>query len=113
MNTDLETKPAQEEEAEEQRVVRCKACLHEITTPARAIQPHEHTFRNPAGYSFHLLRYGDAPGAADAGDATAEASWFPGHAWSFAICKQCHQHLGWWYTGDTRFVGLIATRVLR
>lgn len=98
---------------QQQKTVRCRNCEHEITKPSFAVQPHEHTFRNPAGYSFHVLCYSDAPGAAEAGDATDEATWFPGHVWTFALCKQCHHHLGWWYTGKTRFAGLIATRLIR
>jgi hypothetical protein len=96
-----------------QKDVLCKNCGFTITSPPFAIEPHEHTFRNPAGYSFHVLCYSDAPGAADAGNPTTEACWFPGYAWSFAICVQCHEHLGWWYVGPKRFIGLIATRLIR
>lgn len=109
VSIDLET----DEEIQTQKSVRCKNCGHVITSPALAIEPHEHTFRNPAAYSFHVLCYSDAPGAADAGDSTNEASWFPGYAWTFAICQQCHNHLGWWYSGRDRFAGLIATRLVR
>lgn len=100
-------------DAQTQKPVRCKNCGHAITSPPLAIQPHEHTFRNPGGYSFHVLCYSDAPGAINVGTPTAEACWFPGHAWSFAICGQCHAHLGWWYVGPTTFAGLIATRLMR
>ncbi|HEY9783994.1 MAG TPA: cereblon family protein [Candidatus Obscuribacterales bacterium] len=96
-----------------QKTVRCKNCEHVITSPSLAIEPHEHTFRNPAGYSFHVLCYSDAPGAAEVGDTTDADSWFPGYAWAFAICRQCHNHLGWWYRGSDRFAGLIATRLIR
>lgn len=101
------------EKVEEQKSVRCRNCQIEVTDPSFAIQPFEHTFRNPAGYSFHVLCYSDAPGALEAGEATAEASWFSGYQWTFAICIQCHNHLGWWYTGKSRFAGLIATRLIR
>lgn len=100
-------------DSQTQKVVRCKNCEHEITSPERAVEPHEHTFRNPSGYSFHVLCYSDAPGAVDVGDATNEASWFVGYEWTFAICAQCHYHLGWWYRGKDRFAGLIATRLIR
>jgi len=96
-----------------QKAVRCKNCDHVITSPALAIEPHEHSFRNPAGYSFHVVCYSDAPGAADAGEPTTEDSWFPGYAWTYAVCRQCHGHLGWWYHGKDRFAGLIATRLIR
>lgn len=96
-----------------QKSVRCKNCGFTITSPAFAVEPHEHTFRNPAGYSFHVLCYSDAPGAAETGDPTTADSWFANHAWTFAVCLQCHQHLGWWFNGSTRFAGLIATRLVR
>jgi hypothetical protein len=100
-------------ETNTQRTVRCRNCGEVVTDPALARQPHEHTFRNPAGFSFHVLCYSDASGAIDAGDPTTEATWFPGYAWSFAICKHCHHHLGWWFSGADRFAGLIATRLIR
>jgi hypothetical protein len=113
MQADISTDVKKEEEEEEQKAVRCKNCGYDITSPSLAIQPHEHTFRNPAGYSFHVLRYSDAEGAADVGECTTEASWFAGYAWSFALCRRCQTHLGWWYTGTGRFVGLIAQRLIR
>jgi hypothetical protein len=100
-------------EVKTQKTVRCRNCEHAVTSPSFAIEPHEHTFRNPAGFSFHVLCYSDAPGAADAGEPTTLACWFPGYAWTYAICKQCHGHLGWWYSGRDRFAGLIATRLIR
>jgi len=98
---------------ETKKTVRCKNCQFEITSPSFAIEPHEHTFRNPAGYSFHVLCYSQAPGAANVGDQTTDASWFPDYAWTFAVCVQCQNHLGWWYYGKDRFAGLIATRLIR
>lgn len=47
--------PKEKTGVESQKSVRCKSCGHEITDPAWAIEPHEHTFRNPGGYSFHVL----------------------------------------------------------
>ena len=101
---------------QDKAAVVCKECNQLVTFPEQAITvagKHEHTFRNPAGYSFHLLCYNQAPGALRAGEDTQEACWFAGYAWSFALCCNCHQHLGWYYTGPNSFAGLIATRVLR
>lgn len=109
----LEIEQDKDTDIETQRTVRCKNCGFEITSPSFAMDGHEMTFRNPEGYSFHVLCYSDAPGASDVGEATTEASWFPGHAWTFAICRQCKTHLGWWYSGPNRFAGLIATRLIR
>ena len=113
MSNSLSIENETTDQAEEQKSVRCRNCEYEITDPSWKIEPHEHTFRNPAGYSFHVLCYSDAPGAIEVGDATAEASWFAGYEWTFAVCTQCHNHLGWWYAGKSRFAGLIATRLIR
>lgn len=100
-------------ESKTQKSILCKNCGYAITSPALAVEPHEHTFRNPAGYSFHVLCFSDAPGAANLGSPTTEACWFPGYSWTFALCVQCQNHLGWWYTGKDHFAGLIATRLIR
>jgi hypothetical protein len=31
------------------------------------------------------------------GAASAEYSWFPGYAWTIALCAACAVHLGWRY----------------
>ncbi|MFN8607321.1 MAG: cereblon family protein [Vulcanimicrobiota bacterium] len=97
-------------------MILCKQCYQVVTHPEAAIQvagKHEHTFRNPAGYSFHVLCFSQAPGALESGEPTSEACWFAGYAWSFAVCLQCHHHLGWWYRGQGSFAGLIATRLIQ
>lgn len=97
--------------------VRCGSCRAEITLHSRAVRPagsHGHTFRNPAGYSWTIVCFSDAPGCAATGDLTTEASWFPDHAWCYANCSSCGRHLGWWFVGgDRSFVGLIVTRLAR
>lgn len=113
MKIGFSIEPEIEENTDEKKTIVCRNCEFEITSPEFATQPHEHTFRNPAGYSFHVLCFADAPGAAEVGDPTSEASWFAGYEWTFAICKQCQNHLGWWYHGRSHFAGLIATRLKR
>ncbi|MBX3171331.1 MAG: hypothetical protein KF760_28235 [Candidatus Eremiobacteraeota bacterium] len=111
-----ETNQQAQAKPQAQPVVLCKECHSVVTEPEAAIQVeggHEHTFRNPAGYSFHVLCYASAPGTIEVGAPTEAASWFPGYAWSLALCANCHQHLGWWYEGKSIFVGLIATRLVR
>lgn len=96
--------------------ITCRDCGHEVTRPCHAIEVggnHEHTFRNPGGYSFHVLCFREAAGALEAGLPTFDATWFAGYAWSFALCSACQTHLGWWYHGKDRFAGLIATRLIR
>lgn len=96
--------------------VLCRACSHSITNLRQAIEvggSHEHTFRNPAGYSFHVLCYRQAPGALRTGAPTTLDTWFPGYAWTYALCQQCQVHLGWFFQGEEGFAGLIATRLVR
>src|ERR1017187_1902930 len=89
-------------------LVLCRSCGHVITSDRAACAKdgrHEHTFRNPTGYSFHLLCFGEAPGCKFSGPPTDEATWFPGYAWNFALCAGCGTHLGWGYQGEESFVG--------
>ena len=95
----------------------CLACGHPVTRPKAAIEQggcHEHTFRNPAGYSFHVLCFSEAPGCLSEGHPSSEASWFAGFTWTFGLCQGCRTHLGWWYRrAEVTFAGLIATRLAR
>jgi hypothetical protein len=118
----VSAEPANTSQAEPQvspdKVVRCRACGHSLTQRSKAIVingSHEHTFRNPAGYSFHVMCFSDASGGQRAGEATSAASWFAGFDWCFALCGKCQTHVGWWYLGrdgsEESFAGLIATRL--
>ena len=44
---------------------------------------------------------------------TLEHTWFAGHEWSFCQCDRCGQHLGWFYSGQHEFAGLIKDRIVR
>ena len=73
---------------------------------------HEHTFRNPAGYSWTIRCFRDASGCTPAGPFTAEATWFTGYQWCLALCATCGCHLCWWFVGSApSFVALIAPRI--
>lgn len=95
--------------------IRCGRCKHGITAGRHAIEidgAHAYTFRNPAGWSFRIGCFADAPGAAAAGTATSEATWFTGYAWRFAHCSACGTHLGWWFVGGSdAFAGLVLARL--
>ena len=95
--------------------VRCARCRAVITRGALAVRPggaHEHTFRNPAGYSWTVRCFRDAAGCTTAGELSAEATWFAGYEWCFARCAACARHLGWWFVGSgPSFVALIAPRI--
>jgi hypothetical protein len=102
-----------------EKTVTCRGCGHTLTRSRWCLPvggSPEHTFRNPAGYSFHVVCYSQAPGCLNAGVPSSEATWFAGYQWSFALCSACHAHVGWWYQGarePSLFAGLIATRLVR
>ncbi|MDQ4098297.1 MAG: cereblon family protein [Actinomycetota bacterium] len=95
--------------------VRCAQCRALVTRGALAVArngAHEHTFRNPAGYSWTIRCFRDASGCTATGALTSEASWFPGYEWCYAPCAACGRHLGWWFVGSgPSFVALIARRI--
>jgi cereblon len=81
---------------------------------------------NPAGLVHDVLTVGEVfPNAvALEGDPSSEFSWFPGFAWTVAVCVRCRQHLGWQFTPEeatttrtgsgvprSRFFGLTRARV--
>lgn len=94
----------------------CRTCGQAIAVEdARiAVQgAHQHVFFNPAGLVFEIGCFQSAPGCAYHGEPTPEFSWFPGYAWSVALCSQCAAHLGWGYERDTHgFVGLILAQLV-
>jgi hypothetical protein len=102
-------------ESEHDDRVRCGQCQAVVTSGALAVErggAHEHTFRNPAGYSWTIRCFRDASGCTSAGTFTSEATWFPGHEWCYAPCATCGRHLGWWFVGSgPSFVALIVPRI--
>jgi hypothetical protein len=95
------------------RPIRCAQCGQPVTTADQRIDQSgatEHRFENPAGIAFRIGCFRRAPGCRPVGEATLAWTWFPGHAWSLALCSRCGTHLGWYYgpgaTGDD-FYGLI------
>ncbi|WP_138774301.1 cereblon family protein [Desulfohalovibrio reitneri] len=92
----------------------CAACGLPITRRVYAIERgggHRHTFANPHGLVFEVAVYGPAPGATGLGPRSHEFSWFPGHAWQVVVCARCNIHLGWRFTGETAFHGLLPSRL--
>ncbi len=102
--------------AEPDDSIRCARCRAVVTVGSLAVVragAHEHTFRNPAGYSWTIRCFRDAQGCTSQGAFTSEASWFSGYEWCFAPCVTCGHQLGWWFTGrGPSFVGLIGSRLL-
>jgi hypothetical protein len=68
---------------------------------------------NPFGLVFNIVCYSDASGVNSVGVPTKVATWFPGYAWTMGICKECTLHVGWWFQGEDKFIGLIVDRIIR
>ena len=107
----IEALSREEEAPVRDRRLLCKTCGHFITSSGRAVErsgSHIHVFSNPAGMTFRIGCFSSAPGCLTTGAATTEYTWFPGCAWSFALCGACMSHLGWFYeSGSSGFYGLI------
>jgi hypothetical protein len=93
----------------------CKLCGRYITSPNERIAmsgKNTHVFTNPAGYVFQIGCFSTASGCIITGEPTEEYTWFPSHAWSYALCAGCLEHLGWFYeSGTDSFFGLILNRL--
>lgn len=93
----------------------CRTCGQPIAHHRDRISvggTHVHALFNPMGVLFEVGCFAHASGCRFEGEFTFEFTWFPGHAWRFAFCRQCGTHLGWEYRGRTDgFVGLIMTEL--
>jgi hypothetical protein len=102
--------------SEHRRPICCRACSSEVTTvDARIVidGSHFHNFFNPAGIVYELHCFSHAKGCLITGQPTYEFTWFAGHAWSYALCRSCQTHLGWFYFGkSSSFFGLIRMRLI-
>ena len=114
MTTQTSTDPQVETlpKTQAQRPICCGKCA-QVVASRKNRRDREHTFRNPAGYSFHVVCFEKAEGCSLVGEAVREGTWFEGYAWTLAMCSDCGGHLGWSFgDGDeTSFFGLIATRL--
>lgn len=99
----------------EERAVVCAACNHALTKASARIEidgAHEHAFANPAGLTFRVACFREAPGCAGFGDESTVWTWFKGFAWRVALCGSCSEHVGWSYRSEaSSFFGLITTRI--
>lgn len=98
-------------------ILYCRQCNEPVTSKeerVRVLAKHYHSFPNPEGIVFEIGCFSLAPGCARQGRATEKYSWFPPHAWCFALCRSCKTHLGWFYeaAGKSSFYGLILDRLV-
>lgn len=92
----------------------CTRCGHVITRERDRTTlngRHTHTRVNPSGYVFHFGCFARAEGCLVIGPPMAEASWFPGSTWEYALCAACKTHLGWAFHGESDFFGLVLDRL--
>jgi hypothetical protein len=109
-----------DEEAERaqctRRAILCAKCRHRVTGEEQRIEvggSHTHRFFNPHGFLFHIGCFRQASGCGVRGAPTMEFTWFPGFAWSYALCGECGEHLGWCFQSmDSRFFGLVLNRLI-
>ena len=95
----------------------CAGCQYEITSINQGIAvqgQHIHIFSNPGGFVFEIGCFAVAPGCVNQGKPTLEFSWFNGFNWNFALCLNCHLHLGWHFRSDLKsFYGLILNHLIQ
>lgn len=94
----------------------CAWCLNRVANEKDQFARNgrsEFRFTNPQGVWFTILTFSRTLGCREAGEPTLEHTWFAGHAWSYCVCARCGTHLGWYYAGPSRFVGLIRNRIIR
>jgi hypothetical protein len=94
----------------------CAWCLNRVANESDRFAydgKDEFTFSNPEQIRFAIITFARTLGCRQTGVPTLEHTWFAGHAWSFCLCDRCGQHLGWYYTGQHEFAGLIKARMVR
>ena len=103
------------------KAYQCIACGGLITHSDRLIPiggTNRHLFVNPAGVKCDFHTFYSCPGAAAFGQATGEHTWFSGYFWRMAFCRQCGQHLGWYYEATSKterpreFWGILVSHVI-
>lgn len=55
-------------------------------------------FVNPTGFLHDIVTVLEVDNAALQGEPEVAHSWFPGYAWTIAVCEDCGNHLGWKFT---------------
>lgn len=94
----------------------CAWCHHHVANERDRFEyegQSEFTFSNPERIHFEIMTFSQTLGCRQTGVPTLDYTWFPGHAWSYCQCDRCGTHLGWFYTGQHQFVGLIKIRLVR
>ncbi|HSR61851.1 MAG TPA: cereblon family protein [Gammaproteobacteria bacterium] len=94
--------------------IRCRSCHAPVTDESERVTvagKHVYVRANPAGIEYEFGCFRAAEGCTAFGNATAEYTWFPGYRWQVSVCRQCGIHLGWLFSGQDRFFGLILSQL--
>uniref|UniRef100_A0A6M2DIZ9 Protein cereblon n=1 Tax=Xenopsylla cheopis TaxID=163159 RepID=A0A6M2DIZ9_XENCH len=99
----------------------CKVCRTEIAKTSDlfamsndGIQSH---YCNPEGWIHETFTVRRANEIRLQGQKSTRTSWFPGYAWTIAMCKICNHHVGWLFTATelnlrpSEFWGLCRTSI--
>lgn len=106
---------ADEGDTKHRRALLCRRCAQPITHEAARIEvngSHEHMSVNPVAVVYRFGCFREAPGCDVSGPPISEHSWFEGYAWQVAHCRACALHLGWCFSGESTFYGLILERLI-
>jgi len=93
----------------------CAVCgLHvtDVDQVTKIEQKHIHLKRNPYGTQFRIGCYRNAVGCGHFGPFSQEHSWFTDFSWSVGLCLSCKTQLGWIFTGEGTFYGLIMDKLI-
>ncbi len=104
-----------ESETGQRRALLCRSCQAPITTSVERFEKqgkHLHTFFNPAGIVYEIGCFRRAPGCQVYGVPSSEFAWFAGYSWQVVYCRSCQRHLGWKFTADDGFFGLVVNQLI-
>ena len=111
---EVEAVEKEKQAAGDKRQIRCRSCRGPVTDESERVTvggKHVYLRTNPAGIEYEFGCFGHAEGCAALGEATGEYTWFPGYRWQVGICSHCGSHLGWVFSAESRFFGLILARL--
>lgn len=92
---------------------RCRSKITRVKYSLKVNSKSEHTFFNPQGVVFNISCFKQARGCKLYGEPTTEFSWFGGYRWQYALCANCHLHLGWHFSSsESSFFGLISNLLI-
>lgn len=92
----------------------CAVCGFYVTNDNEKIEvdgQHHHFKANPQGQTYQIRCFQNAEGCAAVGQPTQEHTWFTGLYWTYAHCRSCGTQLGWFFSGQSHFFGLINEQI--